>query len=398
MTAGPILTFAGGPVQVTERTLRDQGRPVLYHYDPAFIARFERTCHLLQQAFRTEHDVVIMQGEALLGLEAAAASMIAPGDKVLNLVSGVFGKGYESFIERYGGETVELAVPYNDAVDPDDVRRALDTHPGIKFLSVVHSETPSATVNPIEAICTIAKQHGVVTIVDTVSGLGGESLRPEDWGIDVAVAGPQKCLGGAPGLSLLAVSPEAWRVMEARRIPLRGSFLSILDWKDTWIERRTFPYTPSVATIYALESVLTQALDEGMDRCAARHALIARACRAAVAALGLTPWAARPEIAGSAVTGVVVPDGVSDAQLRGHMRKRYGVMISGGYGELAGKLFRLGHMGMVAHPAYLAAQLAILERSLADLGWPVALGTGVGAAMSVLSSWDGVAPGEQEGT
>ena len=136
MTMGPVLTFAGGPVEVNTQTLRDQARPILYHYDPAFIEIFSQTCQLLQQAFRTQHDVVIMQGEALLGLEAVAASLISPGDKVLNLVSGVFGKGYESFIERYGGETIELAVPYNESLDPDDVRRELEQHPEIKELDL----------------------------------------------------------------------------------------------------------------------------------------------------------------------------------------------------------------------------------------------------------------------
>lgn len=388
MNQWPMLNLAAGPVEVTERTLRDQARPVLYHYDPVFLDLFEQTCKLLQQVYRTRYDVVIMQAEAILGLEAAAASLFSPGDRVLNLVSGVFGKGYEFFIKKYGGEPVELAVPYNEAVDPEDVRRALLQNPDIKFLAVVHSETPSATVNPVQAIGAIAREFGVITIVDTVSGLGSEVLSPEDWGMDVAVAGPQKCLGGPPGLSLLAISPQAWQAMENRRPgPQRGSFLSILDWKDTWLEQRRFPYTPSVSDIYALESVLTQALEEGIEPYAARHGIIARACRAGVKALGLELWAAREEIAGSAVTAVKVPAGITDPQLREHMRQRYGVMISGGYGELAGRLFRLGHMAKAAHPTYLAAQLAILERSLADLGRPVQLGAGVGAAMAALEGW-----------
>lgn len=384
----PIMTLSGGPVELTERTLRDQSRPVLYHYDPTFIELYDHTCQLLHQVFQTRYDVVIMQGEAILGLEAAAACLISPGDKVLNLVSGVFGKWYQLFIEKYGGETVELAVPYNEAIDPEDVRRALKQNPGIKFLSVVHSETPSATVNPVQHIGPIAKEFGVLTIVDTVSGLGGELLSPEAWGIDLAVAGPQKCLGGSPGLSLMSLSPEAWRVMEQKQpAPVRGSFMSILDWKDTWLERRVFPYTPSVSLVYALESVLTQVLEEGLAHFAARHAAIARACRAGVKALGLELWAAREEIAGVAVTGVKMPAGIEDKQLRNHMRDRYGIMISGGYGELAGQLFRLGHMGKAAHPTYLAAQLAILERSLADLGRPVEFGAGVGAAMAALEEW-----------
>lgn len=387
MREWPELNLAGGPVAVTQRTLRDQAKPVLYHYDPAFIDFFEHTCSLLQQVYQTKYDVVIMQAEAILGIEAAAACLISPGDKVLNLVSGVFGKWFELFIDKFGGETIELAVPYNDAVDPEDVRKMLKQHPDIRFLSVVHSETPSATVNPMKYIGPIAKEFGVITIVDTVSGLGGEAYSPEEWGMDVAIAGPQKCLGGPPGLSLLSISPDAWQAMENHKSPVRGSFLSILDWKHTWLEKKVFPYTPSVSDLYALESVLSQVLEEGVPKYAARHAAIAKACRAGVRGMGLELWAAREEVAGTAVTGVRFPEGITDRQLRGHMRDRYGVMISGGYGELSGQLFRLGHMGMAAHPTYLAAQLAVLERSLLDLGHKVELGAGVGAAMAALEGW-----------
>jgi pyridoxamine--pyruvate transaminase len=387
MKRWPEMTLAGGPVQATDRTLRDMARPILYHYDPAFIELFERTSSLLQAFFRTKYDVVIQQGEAVLGLEAAAASLFSPGDQVLNLVSGVFGKWFELFIKRCGAECVELRVPYNEAIDPEAVRRKLRETKGIRFLSVVHSETPSATVNPVAAIGRIAKEHGVLTIVDTVSGLGGELLSPEEWGIDVAVAGPQKCLGGPPGLSLLALSPEAWKAMESKKEPLRGSFLSILDWKDTWLEKKVFPYTPSVSSIYGLESALAQAMEEGVERMTERHATIARACRRGVEAMGLKLWAAREEIAGPVVTGVTMPEGIEDKALRGHLRDRYGIMISGGYGDLSGKLFRLGHMGMAAQPAFLCAQLAMLERTLADLGRKVALGAGVGAALESLGDW-----------
>jgi len=392
-TPWPRLNLAAGPVDVMPRTLREMARPVLYHYDPAFIELFGRTSELLRRVYRTEHDVVILQGEAILGLEAAAASLISPGDRVLNLVSGVFGKWFQDFIEKYGGETIEVAVPYDEAIDPEDVRRALNASPGVKFLSVVHSETPSGTHNPVREIGRVAKEFGVVTMVDTVSGLGGELLSPEAWGIDVAVAGPQKCLGGTPGLSLLAVSPDAWRAMEQRRPgPLRGSFLSILDWKHTWLEHRRFPYTPSVTEVYALESVLNQALELGIERFVERHQMIARACRAGVRALGLELWPAREAIAAACVTAVRVPDGLDEGKLRGTMRERYGVTISPGYGELMGKLFRLGHMGPAqAHPTTLAAQLAVLERSLADLGQPVEFGAGVGAAMAALDGWDDAA-------
>jgi pyridoxamine--pyruvate transaminase len=382
------MNLAAGPVEVPERTRRDLSKPVLYHYDPAFKEQFAHTSDLLKQVFQTEYDVVIMQGEAILGLEAAAASLIEPGDKVLNLVSGVFGKWFQLFIDKFGGETIEIAVGYDDAIDPEDVRKALNANPGVKYLSVVHSETPSGTRNPVKEIGQVAREFGVLTMVDTVSGLGGENLVPEEWGLDIAIAGPQKCLGGTPGLSLMSISPAAWEAMEQHKSPLRGSFLSILDWKDAWLDNQRFPYTPSVSEMYALESTLTQTLEEGIERHVERHQTIARACREGVKALGLDLWPVREEIAASCVTAVKVPEGLEDEQIRGTMRERYGVMISPGYGDLYGKLFRLGHMGMAAHPTALAAQLAILERSLKDLGHPVELGAGVGAAMAALEGWD----------
>ncbi|MBX3069203.1 MAG: alanine--glyoxylate aminotransferase family protein [Thermomicrobiales bacterium] len=391
MTNWPRMNLAAGPVEVPERTRRDLSKPVLYHYDPAFKEEFAHTSDLLKQVFRTNYDVVIMQGEAILGLEAAAASLIQPGDKVLNLVSGVFGKWFEFFIDKFGGETIELAVGYDDAIDPEDVRKALNANPGVKYLSVVHSETPSGTHNPVREIGNIAREFGVLTMVDTVSGLGSELLSPEEWGLDVAIAGPQKCLGGTPGLSLMSISPAAWEAMEKHANPLRGSFLSILDWKDAWLENNRFPYTPSVSEMYALESTLTQTLEEGVERVAWRHQTIAKACREGVKALGLELWPVREEIAAGCVTAVKMPDGLTDEQIRGTMRHRYGVMISPGYGDLNGKLFRLGHMGMAAHPTMLASQLAILERSLKDIGYPVQMGAGVGAAMDAIEGWDDAA-------
>jgi pyridoxamine--pyruvate transaminase len=388
-TQWPRLNLAAGPVDVLPRTLADQSKPVLYHYDPSFKELFAHTCDLLKQVFRTEYDVVIMQGEAILGLEAAAASLISPGDKVLNLVSGVFGKWFEDFIARFGGETIELAVPYNDAIDPDSVRLILNQNPGIKYCSMVHSETPSGTHNPVKEIGNICKEFGVLTMIDTVSGLGAELLSPEEWNLDIAIAGPQKCLGGTPGLSLISVSPAAWEAMESVANPLRASFLSILDWKTAWLEGNRFPYTPSVSEMYALESTLTQALEVGMERFAARHQQIAAACRAGVKALGLELWPVREEIAATCVTAIKVTEGINDEQLRAAMRSKYGVMISPGYGALYGKLFRLGHMGpSQSHPTALAAQLAILERALADTGYPVQFGAGVGTAMAAITDWD----------
>ena len=388
MTSWPRMTLASGPVDVPLETLRAMQRPVVYHYDPVFIDLFERTTEMMRRVFGTQNDILILQAEAVAGIEAAAASTIEPGTRVLNLVSGVFGKYFEDYIRRYGGEPIELAVPYNAAIDPDDVRRILEVEPGIKVVSVVHSETPSGTINPVREICRIAKEFGAVTIVDTVSGLGSEPIVPDTDGVDIAIAGPQKCLAGVPGLSLMSISPDAWDRMESLENPVRGSFLSLLDWKTTWIENRRFPYTPSVSTMYAMEASLEQALREGVGHMIQRHHASAKATRAAVRALGLELWAESEAVAGANCTAVRVPEGIEDKALRETMRNRYGVMISGGYGELTGKLFRLGHMGMSAHPTAVIAQIGILERTLVDLGHPVEFGSGVGAAIAAFDGWD----------
>lgn len=388
MVSHPRLTLASGPVDVSAETLRAMQKPVLYHYDPVFLDTFRNTTGLMAQVFQTNYDIVLLQAEAIAGLEAAAASVIEPGTKVLNLVSGVFGKGFEDWIIKYGGEVIEIAVPYSAAIDPEDVRRAFALDPEISVVSVVHSETPSGTINPIREIGLIAREHGAITIVDTVSGLLSEDFSPEEWGMDIAVAGPQKCLSGVPGMSLISVSPEAWSRMEAMKTPLRGSFLSLLDWKSTWIDNGRFPYTPSVSDVYALESVLQQTLAEGVANIVARHQVSARATRAAVRALELELWAESEAIATSCCTAVAMPNGVDDAELRKVMRNKYGVMISGGYGSIAGKLFRLGHMGQSAHPTSVIAQTGILERSLVDVGYNVKLGEGVAAALTEFANWN----------
>jgi pyridoxamine--pyruvate transaminase len=384
----PYLSVASGPGEVSNRTLRDHVRPMVNHYDPAFIELFGRAVGLMRQVFRTSHDVVVLQGETVLGMEAVAASLFSSGDKVLNLVSGVFGKWFEQFIVRAGAQPVEVAVPYNEAIDPEHVRRALRADRAIRFLQVVHAETPSGTVNPVDQICTAAAEFGVITIVDTALGLGSHRFETDGWGVDVAIAGPQKSLGGVPGLCPIAVSPRAWEAMERRRpAPLRESYLSLLDWRDSWVARRAFPYTPSTSLVYALESVAAQAIEVGLERHIERHTMIGRACRAGVHSLGLRIWPAREDIACNAVTTVQTPDGVQAAALIARMREPYGVRISGGYKDLAGKTFRLGHMGVSAHPTHLAALLAVLERSLVDTGLRVPLGASVGAAMALLGDW-----------
>jgi pyridoxamine--pyruvate transaminase len=379
----PDFTLAAGPTAVTARTLAALGSPITYHYDPVFLEAFRRTEAKVGELFRTRNEIVLMQGEAVLGLEAAARSLVRPGMPVLNLVSGVFGKGMGYWLKGFGADLHELEVPYDEAIDPQAVAEYLNEHPETELLCVVHSETPSGTFNDCSLIGPIARSRGVLTLVDCVSSFGGMPLDTDAWQLDVCVAGPQKCLGGPPGMSLMAVSEQAWASIEGNPAAPRASFLSLLDWREQWHGRGQFPYTPSVSDVHGVEAACDQVLDEGLEASIARHEAAAAACRAGALEMGLRLWPKSEDIAAACVTAIAVPGGLDHMAVRSHVREHYGVMLSGGQG--AGNLVRIGHMGPTANGLNPVVGLMALGRSLADLGVSVRVGAGVEAALAHLA-------------
>lgn len=379
----PDFTLAAGPTAVTARTLAALGSPITYHYDPVFLEAFRRTEAKVGQIFRTQNEIILMQGEAVLGLEAAARSLVRPGMPVLNLVSGVFGKGMGYWLKGFGADLHELEVPYDEAIDPQAVADYLDEHPETELLCVVHSETPSGTFNDCSLIGPIARSRGVLTLVDCVSSFAGMPFDTDAWQLDVCVAGPQKCLGGPPGMSLMAVSEQAWAAIEGNPAAPRASFLSLLDWREQWHGRGHFPYTPSVSDVHGVEAACDQVLDEGLEASIARHEAAAAACRAGALEMGLRLWPKTEDIAAACVTAIAVPGGLDHEAVRDHAREHYGVMLSGGQG--AGNLVRIGHMGTTANGLNPVVGLMALGRSLEDLGVSVRLGAGVEAALARLA-------------
>ena len=273
-------------------------------------------------------------------------------------------------------------MPYNESVTIESVRAYLDAHPGIKVLSVVHCETPSGTLNPVREIGRLCRERGVVTVVDVVASLGGIPLESEAWQLDLLVAGPQKCLGGPPGMSLMAVSPEAWALIDANPAAPKGSFLSLTDWRDTWHKGGRFPFTPSVSDLNGVSAAAELMLADGLDVVQARHERVARACRVGVRGMGLRVWAASDDIAAASVTSIAVPDGLTDIAVRDHVREHYGMQLSAG--QNAGNIIRIGHMGNTARPMWMVAGLAAVGRSLVDMGVTVDLGAGLEAAMALV--------------
>ncbi len=378
------LTLSAGPNDVYPEVRAALAAPVLYHYDPVFKERFRHTEQMLGQIFRTtSHEIILMQGEAVLGLEAAARALVTAGTPVLNLVSGVFGKGFGYWLAALNADLHEIEVPYNESVTVEAVRAYLDAHPEIKVLAVVHCETPSGTLNPVREIGRLCRERGVISVVDCVASLGGIPLESEAWQLDLLVAGPQKCLGGPPGMSLTAVSPQAWAAIDANPDAPKGSFMSMIDYRELWHKGGRFPFTPSVSDLNGVAAAAELMLAEGLPAVQARHERVARACRAAVQAMGLRLWAASEDICAASVTSIAVPDSLNDIEVRDHVRAHYNVQLSAG--QNAGNIIRLGHMGNTARPMWMVAGLAAIGRSLVDLGVQLDLGAGLEAAMASLA-------------
>lgn len=381
------FTLSAGPTVASARTLAALGSPITYHYDPDFLELFRSTQAKVAELFATRNDIVLMQGEAIVGLEGAARSLVRPGMHVLNLVQGVFGKGMGYWLRDFGAELHEIEVPYNDAVAPERVAEYLDAHPEVELVTVVASETPSGTVSDVSRIGPICRERGVLTLVDTVSGVGSMEFLTDEWGLDVCVAGAQKSLGGPPGIALVSVSAAAWEAIGRNELAPRSSYLSLLDWKEKWLEGGAFPYTPSVSDMHGLASCLDEILEEGVDDAIARHAASAAVTRAGVRAMGLDLWPVSDDIAATCVTSVALPAELDDVEVRTLVRERYGVMLSSGQG--AGNIVRIAHMGPTASGLFPIVGISALGRTLMDMGWKADVGAGVDAALAVLSEQRG---------
>ena len=384
-TTPPVFTLTAGPVDAYPEVLRALGTTVLYDYDPAFQAFYEDVTLKAQKALKSDNPPMILQGEPVLALEGAAASLIAKDDVVLNLASGVYGKGFGYWAARYAKSVEEIEVPYDTAIDPDTVRAFLKDHPEVKVVCVCHHDTPSGTINDINAIGAIVAEAGALLIVDAVSSWAGMPTGPSACQAGIYVTGPNKCLGCPPALSLVAVSDAAWAKIEANPDAPFASMLSFTDWKNAWKKTEPFPFTPSVAEINGLNAGLDRYLGEGAEAVWKRHAVTAKVCREGCKAMGVALWAATEDIASPTTTAVRMPDGIDAGPVLAEARARYGVSLSAGRAETLGKLIRIGHMGPTAQPSYALVAVAALGGALKALGAKVDVAAGLAAAQEC---WD----------
>ena len=370
--------LAPGPTPVPPAVLLAMAQPMIHHRTPEYEALFADVRRDLRLLFQCTNEVLMFAASGTGAMEGAVVNTLSPGDRVIVVRGGKFGERWADICQAYGLHVLPVDVPYGKSVDPAAVAGTLERAPASKAVFATHSETSTGAVHDIQALAGIVRRTEALLVVDAITSLGVMDLPMDAWGVDVAVSGSQKALMLPPGLSFAALSDRAWERVPLARLP---KFYFDFARERKAIVGNQSAYTPAVSLVVGLRETLRLILTEGLPGVFARHDRLARAARAGVQALGLTLFAEHP---GAACTAVTAPPGIDGGAVVKGMRKR-GITIAGGQGSMKGKMFRISHMGYV-DPFDVLTALGALEMVLADLGYPVGFGAGVGAAQRVLQA------------
>ncbi|MYU21700.1 aminotransferase class V-fold PLP-dependent enzyme [Streptomyces sp. SID8352] len=340
---------------------------------PMDAARFAAIEDRVARLLDTAQDVVITQGEALLPLEGAIRGAAGPDTVALNVITGPYGQTFGNWLRDCGATVHDLAVPFHTAVTAEQVREAFAEHPEIDFVSLVHAEAATGNTNPVAEIGEVVRERGALFSVDAVASVGAEPVLPDAWGVDLCVIGAQKALGGPAGVSAVSVSERAWARMAANPRAPRRSYLSLLDWKERWIDggRRALLHAPAQLEMLALEACLERVGAAGLPAVMARHASAAAATRAGATALGggLEPYVREARDAAPVATTLRTPPGVDASELVARaLAAGPALPLAAGGGALAGEMIRVNHYGRDATPETVLACLSALGDALAGTG------------------------------
>lgn len=374
-----IRLFTPGPCSVPEEVLLEMARPFEHHRTDWFKAYLKQATEKLQQVMCTKHEVIVITGSGTAAAEAALVGCCPPGSKLLTLEGGKFGQRWGEVAQQFGISVTRHAIDWGAAPTPEMVDDLLRKDASITAVMLVHSETSTATKCDLEGIGKVTTRHGKLLLADCITSAGCMPLRPDAWGVDVAITGSQKALLLPPGLGFLAVSPRAWQTIAANKSQ-HAYYLNLNKARASAQEHDT-PFTPAHLMVRGLCKALDILLEEGMENVWKRVAAMAAATRAAGEAIGLKVFSRSPS---DSVTALCPPANVTVKDLRNELERRYGIQSAGGQDQLKGKIFRLGHMGYVdAMDTVLA--IAAVEQCLYKLGHRFELGAGVTAAQKVVA-------------
>jgi (S)-ureidoglycine---glyoxylate transaminase len=375
------ILLGPGPSMADPRVLRAMALPLLGQFDPEFTAIMTDVMALSRLVFETDNlHTFPVSGTGRAGLEAAIASLIEPGDRVVVAECGRFGVLCGDIAERHGGIVVRVRSEWGTIADPDAIRVALGAA-RTKMLIAVHGETSTGVLQPLEPLADLARSHGALLMVDAVVTLGGCSVGVDRRQIDVAVGGSQKCLSCPSGMAPVTYNARAAEILGTRRTPIGTNYLDLAQLAEYWSPKRFNHHTAPTSMVYGLREALRAVQAEGLAGRFARHRLHGDALRAGVAALGLRLFGVEPpEHRLPMLTPVVVPDGIDDVRVRQRLLHDFGIEIGAAFGHLQGRIWRIGTMGHSAQRQNVLLCLAALDAVLRAEGWKSEPGAGVAAA------------------
>ncbi len=356
--------------------------PLVGHLDPEFVALMDETQDLLRQVFQTKNRLTIaVSGTGSAGMEAVVVNLIEPGDRMLVCVNGVFGGRMVDVAGRAGAEVSAIERPFGEVFDPQEVEDAIKrVRP--KVVGIVHAETSTGALQPVEEIARIAHAHDALIAIDTVTSLAGIPVEIDAWEIDAVYSGTQKCLSCPPGLAPVSFGPRAEQVIQERKSKVTSWYLDMTMIGQYWGSNRVYHHTAPISMNYALREALAMVVEEGLEARFARHLLNHRALKAGLSALGITYLTAEghqlPQL-----NCVAIPEGVDDVSVRKRLLADWGIEIGGGLGPFKGKAWRIGLMGHSSRKANVLMLLSALEVCLRDSGARIDPGAALAAASAL---------------
>jgi len=379
----PEIILAPGPTPIPPEVLLAQARPLVYHRGPGFGQLMRDVTAHLRQLYRTESaEILLMTSSGTGGLESAIQNCFSPGDEVFVPLAGFFSQRWQRLAIAYGLTVHTIEEEWGTRLDPAKVVAALAEHPGTKGILLTQSETSTGVIQPIEDLARVAREAGVMVLVDVVSSLGAVPFAFDDWGVDVAVGGSQKALSASPGIAFVAVSDRAKQASESAALP-RFYF----DWREyrkfAALPEPENPWTPAISVMEGLRAALELYFQDGVEVALARHQMLSRAVKEGAKALGLDLFGEGLEDNWT-VTAIRAPEAADADAICDTIRSRHGCVLAPGQGPLKGKVFRIGHFGYFSELDILRG-LAALEMTLDELGHPIKPGAGVAAAEQVFA-------------
>jgi (S)-ureidoglycine---glyoxylate transaminase len=377
----PRILMGPGPTMADPRVLRAMSAPLLGQFDPEFTAVMNEVMELLRQVFQTRNERAFpVPGTGRAGLEAAMVSLLEPGDRVVIGECGRFGLLMIDIARRCGADVVPVRAEWGRTIEPDAIAKALGVG-RTRMVAMVHGETSTGVLQPLEEIARIAHAHGALLMADAVVTLGGSDVAVDRWGVDVAVAGTQKCLSCPSGLAPITYNARAEAVLEKRSSRIQSNYLDLGQLQRYWSPARYNHHTAPTSMVFGLREALRAVVIEGLEARFERHRLHGAALRAGLGAMGLALFGREPEERRLPfITPVIVPDGIDELRVRRRLVEEFSIEIGAAFGLLQGRIWRIGTMGYSARLQNVLLCLAALEAVLRGEGFGSAAGVGVAAA------------------